>query len=288
MKNEQKNKKAAEFSSGNIPVLKVEGKTLPEAWEKSLVEVWQKGIEIKTQYDRPNDPPSKDATMVMVVHEPFCEPRIHRALPAGLDELEVYRQEVVLGVHDHWIGTHGWSYSYHDRLFNYDTGKGANIDQVQKALENLVDCFYTRRAQAITWNPYLDAKHHEPPCLQRIWLRILEDPVEGLKLNMNTHWRSRDAYKAAFMNIFAITDMQRVLCEKISDMIGKPVKIGRYVDLSDSYHIYGSYFDQFKGFLETLKTKSFEERTYDSLFAEEFFKDGRQRIRKEKERDNMK
>jgi thymidylate synthase len=287
MKNVQTNKKIAEFSSGNIPVLRVEGKTLPEAWEKSLIEVWQKGIEIKTQYDRPNDPPSKDATMIMVVNEPYSEPRIHRALPAGLDELEVYRQEVVLGVHDHWIGTHGWSYSYHDRLFNYESAEGIHINQIEKALENLVDCFYTRRAQAITWNPSLDAKHHEPPCLQRIWLRILEDPSEGLMLNMNTHWRSRDAYKAAFMNIFAITDLQKVLCEKISEMIGQDIKIGRYVDISDSYHIYGSYFDQFKGFLETLKKKTFKERTYDSLFADEFFKDGRQRLINEKNNDKM-
>jgi len=94
------------FNSGYIPVLKVEGKTLPEAWEKSLLAVWENGVSIKTQYDKPNDPPSRDATMIIVVHKPFSEPRIHRALPTGLDELEIYRQEVVLGIHDHWIGGH--------------------------------------------------------------------------------------------------------------------------------------------------------------------------------------
>ncbi|MEF9426496.1 MAG: hypothetical protein L0956_04740 [Candidatus Mariimomonas ferrooxydans] len=35
------------FSKGDIPVLKVEGKTLPEAWERSLQEVWQNGVAIK-------------------------------------------------------------------------------------------------------------------------------------------------------------------------------------------------------------------------------------------------
>ncbi|OQA21433.1 MAG: thymidylate synthase [Actinobacteria bacterium ADurb.Bin346] len=265
------------FSSGDIPALKVEGKTLPEAWEKSLVEVWSNGIAIKTQYDRPNDPPSRDATMMMVIHEPSSEPRIHRALPTGLDELEVYRQEVVLGIHDHWIGGHGWSYSYHDRLFNYKTSTG-HLDQVQKVIDNLADCFYTRRAQAITWDPELDASHHEPPCLQRMWFRIIEDPQKGLVLNMNTHWRSRDAFKAAFMNIFALTDLQKDIAKKISAKIGKQVNAGRYVDVSDSYHIYGSYFDQFKGFLETLKTKTFEQRTYETSFALPFFEEARKRI----------
>ena len=59
------------FSSGDIPVLKVEGRSLPEAWEKSLIEVWEKGIAIRTQYDRPSDPPSRDATMIMVIRNLF-------------------------------------------------------------------------------------------------------------------------------------------------------------------------------------------------------------------------
>ena len=269
------------FSSGDIPVLKVEGVSLPEVWEKSLVEVWNNGIAIKTQYDKPNDPPSRDATMVMVINEPFAEPRIHRALPTGLDELEIYRQEVVLGIHDHWIGGHGWSYSYHDRLFNYKTCN-SHLNQIGSVIENLSDCYYTRRAQAITWDPELDAKDHEPPCLQRLWFRILEDPQKGLVLNMNTHWRSRDAYKAAFMNIFALTDLQRAVADGVSEKINIPVRVGRYVDMADSYHIYGSYFDQFKGFLNTLDKKTFEERTFSSSFAEPFFKEARMKIESEK------
>ena len=271
-----------EFNSGYIPVLKVEGKTLPETWEKSLIAVWENGVSIKTQYDRPHDPPSRDATMIMVVHEPFSEPRIHRALPTGLDELEVYRQEVVMGIHDHWIGSHGWSYSYHERLFDYPTSKGP-LDQVDAVIKNLSACFYTRRAQAITWVPELDAGHHEPPCLQRIWLRVLEDPKEGLVLNMNTHWRSRDAYKAAFMNIFALTDLQGIIAKKVAAEIQRPVKVGRYVDIADGYHIYGSYFDEFKGFLNTLKTKPFDQRTYSTSFAQPFFEEARKKIEAEKE-----
>ena len=277
----KKSSSQAIFSSGNIPVLKVEGSSLPEVWEKSLIEVWENGIAIRTQYDRPKDPPSKDATMIMVINEPFVEPRIHRALPTGLDELEIYRQEVVLGIHDHWIGGHGWSYSYHDRLFNYKTAS-SHLNQISNVIDSLADCYYTRRAQAITWDPELDAKDHEPPCLQRLWFRILEDPQDGLILNMNTHWRSRDAYKAAFMNIFALTDLQRAVAEEVAKKINIPVKTGRYVDMTDSYHIYGSYFEQFKGFLDTLNKKTFEERTFSSSFAELFFKEARMKIQAEK------
>jgi thymidylate synthase len=114
-----------------------------------------------------------------------------------------------------------------------------------------------------------------------MWFRIIEDPKKGLVLNMNTHWRSRDAFKAAFMNIFALTDLQKALTEKISEIIDRQVSVGRYADIADSYHIYGSYFDQFKGFLETLKTKTFEQRTYSTSFAEPFFKEARNKIEEE-------
>ena len=30
-------------NKGNIPVLTVSGKTIPEVWEKSLIETWSKG-----------------------------------------------------------------------------------------------------------------------------------------------------------------------------------------------------------------------------------------------------
>jgi thymidylate synthase len=283
------------FSSGNIPVIKVEGKTLPEVWENSLKKVWDEGVEIRTQYDRKNtsgqfiDPPSRDCTMIMVIHEPFTEPRIHRALPTGLDELEIYRQEVVLGIHDYFVGKgkKGWSYSYHDRLFHYPLGQADVIpmlmfrNQIQAVIENLCKCLYTRRSQAITWDPGIDTYDEEPPCLQRIWCRVLEDPKKGLVLNMNTNWRSRDAYKAAFMNVFALTDLMKFIADSVSQKIGQQVLVGRYTDMSDSYHIYGSYFKQFKGFLETLKKKTWKERTYTSIFAEPFFEEARKKIEKE-------
>jgi thymidylate synthase len=198
--------------NGNIPVLSVHGRTLPEAWEKAVLECWRSGALIKTEYDKPGDPPSRDCTMMWSVEDPFAEPRIHRAFPGGLEDLEVYRQEVVDGVHDHWIApAEGkWTYTYHQRLFDYDTGRG-KVNQIDHLVDKLAEAGHSRRAQAITWNVSLDPATDDPPCLQRVWCRILEDELGTAVLNMNTHWRSRDAYKAAFMNIFALTDLQKVI-----------------------------------------------------------------------------
>ena len=267
------------MTTGNIPVLHVTGKTLPEAWEKSVVEAWEKGLQIRTEYDKPDDPPSRDCTMILTVEEPFAEPRIHRAIPAALEDLEVYRQEVVNGIHDHWIAPQEgkWTYTYHQRLFAYIM-EGETINQINLILQKLAETPWSRRAQAITWNPLTDPPTDDPPCMQRIWCRLVENPQGHFTLNMNTHWRSRDAYKAAFMNIFALTDLQRWMAERLQEMTGKKVLVGRYADVSDSYHIYGSYFHEFQGFLSLIQKRSFEERTWHSSFAEPFFEKAREQL----------
>jgi thymidylate synthase len=266
----------------DIPVIKVEGATLPEAWEKAVIATWERGLAIKTEYDKKDDPPSRDCTMVILVDEPMKEPRIHRAFPGGLEDLEIYRQEVVSGIHDHWIKPEEgkWTYTYHQRLANYPAD-GRRVDQLEYIVHKLSETPYSRRAQAITWDPDTDPATDDPPCLQRIWFRLVETPNGGYSLNMNTHWRSRDAYKASFMNMFALTDLQKTLAERISSRMKKEVLTGRYVDMSDSFHIYGSYADEFKNFLKAVGKRPFEEKTWTSEFAAPFFEEARARLLRE-------
>jgi thymidylate synthase len=216
------------------------------------------------------------------VEDPFAEPRIHRAFPGGLEDLEIYRQEVVEGIHDHWIAPKEgkWTYTYHKRLFSYEI-EGEMIDQVSYIINKLSQAGHSRRAQAITWNPKNDPPTYDPPCLQRIWCRMLEDESGGLVLNMNAHWRSRDAYKAAYMNVFALTDLQRIIAQRISTQIQKVVRVGRYADLVDSFHIYGSYFNEFQGFLKMVEKRTFAGRTWNSEYAEPIFVEAREKLKRE-------
>jgi thymidylate synthase len=267
---------ATTASPANIPVITITADCLPEAWEKTVLAVWDNGLEIKTQYDKSEDPPSKDATVIITVTNPLGEPRIHRNFPGGPAELEVYRQEVVNGIHDHWIdpAVGKWTYTYHQRLFAYcpvENIRDQNspkpfkkIDQIQYIIDKLVQTAHTRRAQAITWMPTADPPTADPPCLQRIWCRLVATDSGELSLNMNTHWRSRDLYKAWFMNVYAITDLQRIIAEQISKKINKPVTTGRYVDVSDSLHIYGSYFDEVAGEVEKMRQSPFTKRAWES------------------------
>jgi thymidylate synthase len=265
-----------------LPVITVEGLTLPAVWEEAVIRTWEQGLSIRTEYDKQSDPPSKDVTMVMVIQQPMAEPRIHRAFPGGLEDLEIYRQEVLNGIHDNWIKPEEgkWSYTYHQRIFSYQID-GERIDQMSYIIDKLKMREYSRRAQAIMWNPKIDSSGDDPPCLQRIWFRISRDDRNSPVLNMNTHWRSRDAYKAAFMNIFALTDLQREVCKNLSEETGRQIMVGRYVDITDSFHIYGSYHNEFKNFLDTVKKRSFKDRTWNTEFAEPFFQEARKKIEQE-------
>ena len=249
--------------TANVPVISITAGCLPEAWEKAVLAVWDDGIEVKTQYDKPDDPPSKDATVIISVSEPFGEPRIHKNFPGGPEELESYRLEVVNGIHDHWIDPDAgkWTYTYHQRLFEYSPVK---VNQIQYIIDCLSEAGHSRRAQAITWIPTTDPGTEHPPCLQRIWCRLVANQAGQLFLSMNTHWRSRDLYKAWFMNAYALTDLQRIIADEISKKRGEPVSVGRYVDISDSLHIYGSYFDEVIGEVEKMRNSPFTERAWQS------------------------
>ncbi|NOZ23148.1 MAG: hypothetical protein GXP25_18900 [Planctomycetes bacterium] len=266
----------------------VREKTLPKAWEKAVIRCWNEGDRIHTEYDKPDDPESRDCTILIVVEKPFQEPRIHRAFPGGLDDLEIYRQEVVHGIHDHWVDPESgkWSYTYHQRMFAYDLigedGQKREIDQFKFIIDKLSEAPHSRRAQAITWKPDVDPAVEDPACLQRMWFRIFGD-----ELRLNVHMRSNDAFKAAFMNMWAFTDLQRYVAEELSKKLGKELKLGAYCHIVDSFHIYGSYFSDFKGFLDTLERRSFEDRVWDSTsdIVQSSFDYAHERIQQEKEKE---
>ena len=250
-----------------IPVLHVQADCIARAWEQSLMELHAHGCTIKTQYDKPDDPPSKDATMVVTILEPLSEPMIHKDFPGGPEELQEYVMEVCDGIKDHLVRDARdpqdtrWEYTYHQRLFAYAPPALKPVDQIETLCQKLAQAPHTRRAQAITWKVWEDNDCYDPACLQSIWCRITETEGQAV-LNMNVRFRSNDAYKAAFMNIFALVQLQSRIADRVSGLLKRPVKLGRYCHMADSYHLYGSYFREFEGrFLGALAKRSFEQRT---------------------------
>ena len=198
-----------------IPILHAEGDGIARAWENSLIELHKNGCDIKTQYDKPEDPPSKDSTMIITISDPLKEPMIHKDFPGGPEELQEYVMEVCDGIKDHLVRDPNnpadtrWEYTYHQRLFAYTIpGLPGTHDQIETLCQKLATTFYSRRAQAVTWKVWEDNECYDPACLQSIWARVTEEN-DVPYLSMNVRFRSNDAYKAAFMNIFALVQLQQ-------------------------------------------------------------------------------
>jgi len=272
----------------NIPVLSVTANSLAEAFEKALVELYENGIGFKTQYDKPGDPLSIDSTMNITVLDPLADPMIHKAFPGGIETLREYVMELS-GVKDHWIKNMNdpddtrWEYTYHGRLAGYGSWKELhdkesveagyfNINQINKVVDKLIQQPFTRQAQMITWMPNIDNDCFDPPCLQSLWYRILEDNNGEWWLNSNIRFRSNDAWGANFMNMFGFINFNKeLIADSISEKTGKVVNLGRMNWHADSYHIYGKDIESAKQLLfDRLDEISFEERTFN--FGDEFIR----------------
>ncbi len=267
-----------------IPVLYVEADCIARGWENSLIELHRSGCEVRTQYDKPEDPPSKDCTMILTIHDPLGEPMIHKDFPGGPEELQEYVMEVCEGIKDHLVRDREdptdtrWDYTYHGRLASYDIPGIQTFNQIETMCQKLAEVPHTRRAQAITWKVWDDNDCFDPPCLQSIWARMTEENAEWV-LSLNARFRSNDAYKAAFMNMFALVQLQKNMAARITEILGKEVKVGRYCHMADSYHLYGSYFREFEGrFLGALQKRGFEQRTIRYESVKEMMEDARPQI----------
>ncbi len=273
----------------NIPVLTIEGTSLAESYEKALLALYKNGVRFKTQYDKADSPLSIDSTVNITIKEPMTDPMIHKAFPSGIDDLKEYVMELE-GAKDHWVKNINdpddtrWEYTYHGRLAAYGAWRvlsdgdsietGAfKVNQIEKVIEKLAAQPYTRQAQMITWMPNMDFDCYDPPCLQSLWYRIMEDDKGVQWLNCNVRFRSNDAWGASFMNMFGfIMFNKEIIAQGIANKTGKVVKLGRLNWQADSYHIYGKDIQMAEQQLfNRLEELTFEERVYN--FHDPFIKE---------------
>ena len=320
-------------------VIFISEKTVRDAWLSAVAQVLYNGDNIRTEYDKNEDPPSKDATVLIEIENPMSNPisrkdKVVKIKSKYGNSFEVYGcmadtyligsiqsgyiEEIMEGANDHylWESETSFPYSYHDRIFkytpysledsihiNYDlefvdnnfvrehkkllkAGKVQisddssiwklkhlvdfnlnkniadqvgiqkipievinfpKIDQIEYIIKKLKETPYSRRAQAITWRPLVDPFHIDPPCLQRIYMRVKDE-----KLIMQTTWRSRDLFRAWEANVNGMIRIQKY----VADQLG--LEMGHYLDFSNSLHIYGNTISDVKDMFTRMRNRGEE------------------------------
>ena len=164
--------------------------------------------------------------IAMQVDTPLAEPMVSPHSRFQQKFVEQYAYDLLNGSHA------SFEYDYHGRLFDWGErltvdGQPIHVNQIDYIVEKLKSSPVSRRAIAITWNPVIDEKLDDCPCLQLVQCVLREG-----KLDMRVIFRSNDMLTAAGANMYALVQLQKSIAEKLG------VPCGTYTHISLVPHIY--------------------------------------------------
>lgn len=207
-----------------------EEKSFMQAWSHAVRFCMTKGMIIDTEYDQP----SRDMCSTIVMTGPAIQEIKTRKLHPKFPTKGQHLREYVLQFTPEFDAS-VFEYTYYERLTKYHFTENYELNQLVNIKENLKN---SRRLQAITWIPDLDLESDEPPCLQRIWIRVLQEPdmdnyiYSKGQVEVHCTWRSRDLYSAWMSNYVGIILMI------YNEILGDDYEIIKLVDYVDAMHIY--------------------------------------------------
>jgi len=232
------------------PTIFISARTLPDAWARAVKKVMSVGTVIETEHG----PLSRDVCSLIEVREPFREPMLHPQFPTKTKHLKEYIEQWRRDYN--WV-EQGFEYNYMNRLIEYghytvvSHGRTVHdvhlnyVDQIKYMRKRLSEKIVSRRVQAIIWRPNIDTTIKNPPCLQRIWIRYLDND----RVELHCSWRSRDLYNAWNTNLIAMLDMiNREILEPCS------LQLVKLVDYCDSLHIYEADWTAAKNVRHVIKS----------------------------------
>jgi len=244
----------------------IKGRTLPEVYNKALVELYTNGTSSGTDYNQDQ----LEISVTMVIEEPISEPMISRLFIGGPHELQQYIMEICDGILDFMIGVdeNTWEYTYHNRMRKFPLHPDAIplknlgfvgaektdimwLNQIDWVVQDLKRNPDSRRAIINIRDNSIDPFIANPACLQNIQFLIREG-----KLHMKVLMRSNDAPEATFMNAFAFIMFQK----KIADELGVPV--GSYTHRANSFHVYEKDYALLNSYIEGITNRDLDDLTY--------------------------
>jgi thymidylate synthase len=226
----------------DLPVLIARGESIPEAWENSIVNLHQNGLRYKRDDPDDNGKEQVGARMIIEITNPVDAKLLGHRFESGMTSYGApgffeYVMEM-LGAKDSWTKREGqptlWDYTYHGRLANY---RGIH-NQIEFIISRLAERPYSRRTNAITWDPEPDMTAKDTPCLQRIWFEEIANSDGSSDLNMNYNFRSRNAMIAAPDNMKGIVfGFGAYIVHALRKRTDRDVRLGSVVEFTDNYHV---------------------------------------------------
>lgn len=214
----------------------IEVNQIADGWETLVKKIMEEGKDIN---DERGSLTKEVLNTLVTIRDPLGKKRSKNndendmfediKIPTGYfwrgEKLKIYSEQFISD------DKQGFVYTYGNRLRAHFEG----IDQIQVAIDRLKNCTESRRSISVTWDPTVDTKVDEVPCMILVDLKI-----RGGKLYTTGLWRSHDIYGAWFPNAVGLT----YLTKYAADQLG--VEVGEVTIHSISAHIYEVNFDDAK------------------------------------------
>ncbi len=193
--------------------------TIKTGWETLVKKVIKKGVEIK---DERGSLTKELLNTVVMVKNPLDIEAPEGYFWSG-EKLEKYAEQFLSN------DRQGFVYTYGNRLRKHFD----DVDQIQEAIQRLKNFKESRRAISVTWDPTVDTKNNEVPCMILVDFKIRDG-----KLNTTGLWRSHDIYGAWFPNAVGLSHLAQYAAKEVG------VDVGTLTIHSISAHIYEVNFEE--------------------------------------------
>ena len=237
---------------------RIEGKTVAETWVKIIYKIRKTGRLRPTGYD--GQIQELIDLMAIVTDEPnyFYFPRPNY-LPIDRNFLNSYIPQMV----DNLPYVEGVKYTYSQRLRSW-----FGRDQVEDIINKLCTDINAASAVANLWdsggnlarNPdgSSDHQHNGSPCLNHIWVRIVND-----ELSLTATFRSNDMFSAWPANAMGLRALQKHILQEVTKRCDRALVLGPLITVSQSAHIYDDTFESADKIASAEYPKLCRDRVYD-------------------------
>jgi len=192
--------------------------SVKSAFESLIPKIMEEGTDMTTE----DGQKCKEIMNVLIEITNPVDKSISEKYPLGERAVKSYTEQLVNGCSATFV------YDYHERIFEYPNDvKSKKFDQVEYIVNKLKDEKNSRRAVAITWNPYIDTEVKDVPCLQFVQFLIRDN-----KLYQTVLFRSNDAFLAFHANAIGLIALGELVAEKLG------IELVKYTHHSVSMHVY--------------------------------------------------
>lgn len=227
----------------------IHGDTIASTWVKIIQLIKTTGTPRPTQHGG-HWQELIDLTAV-VTSEPdnfyFPDPNY---LPISIEFLNGYTAQLLEDSTDK--EAEGIKYTYGQRLRSH-----FGRDQIEDLIKRLAADINSARAAAVLWDPKTDYKSSNPPCLNHIWVRV----VEG-ELSLTATFRSNDMFSAWPANAMQLRALQKHIRDGIVSLGDIELTLGPLITVSQSAHIYDDCWENAEGLINN-QYREICRQTYD-------------------------